>query len=129
MQSHDSNPDLEALIASSADVCMKPWRHAVVSSGDFHHVNSQHLKKDWTFLIQCRNQEGERFSNRDIEIEIYQSGDEINLILGWFDQPERPILWQGKHPVWMNGDTGERCLAPEDGSALEALARRLRALF
>ena len=39
------------------------------------------------------------------------------------------MLWQGRHPVWMNGDTGVRCQAPEDAAPLEALGRRLRSLL
>ncbi len=39
------------------------------------------------------------------------------------------MLWQGRHPVWMNGDTGVRCQGPEDAAPLEALGRRLRSLL
>ncbi|WP_369818613.1 hypothetical protein [Synechococcus sp. MIT S9504] len=45
------------------------------------------------------------------------------------NQTDRPLLWHGQHPVWMDGDTGKRCSAPNDGAPLEALARRLRALL
>jgi len=38
------------------------------------------------------------------------------------------MLWQGSHPVWMDGQ-GLRCERPPDGAQLEALARRLRALL
>ena len=113
------------LIAKAADVCLKPFIHAVVPAdpsapGDL---------EDLTVRIECRDAEGARHFDRDLDLEIYRSGDEINLMLGRSDQPERPMLWQGRHPVWMNGDTGVRCQGPEDAAPLEALGRRLRALL
>lgn len=78
--------------------------------------------------IECRDGDGQRHPDRDLELEIYRSGDEINLMLCWWDQPERPMLWHGRHPVWMDGASGQRCSAPQDAAPLEALGRRLRAL-
>lgn len=78
--------------------------------------------------IECRDGDGQRHPDRDLELEIYRSGDEINLMLSWWDQPERPMLWHGRHPVWMDGASGQRCSAPQDAAPLEALGRRLRAL-
>ena len=73
--------------------------------------------------------EGERHPENDLDLEIYSSGIDLNLILGWSNQPDLPILWQGQHSVWMDGNTGKRCKTPKDGTCLEALARRLRALL
>jgi len=39
------------------------------------------------------------------------------------------MLWHGRHPVWMDPSSGERCERPAAGIPLEALARRLRALL
>ena len=119
--------DLQVLIARSADVCLKPWSHSVVllSGGD----NDQSVVEDLTVRIECRDQEGQRHCDRDLELEIYRSGIEINLMLSWWDQPDRPMLWHGRHPVWMDGASGERCSAPPDAAPLEALSRRLRSLL
>ena len=78
---------------------------------------------------ECRDAEGQRCSQRDLELEVYRSGDDINLMLSWWEQPDRPMLWQGRHPVWMDGATGQRCSAPHDAAPIEALARRLRSLL
>ena len=51
-----------------------------------------------------------------------------SLTLAWLEDQDRPMLWQGQHPVWMDA-AGLRCPRPEGGEPLEALARRLRALL
>jgi hypothetical protein len=117
--------DLLVLIAKAADVCLKPYSHAVVPDDPSAPADLE----DLTVRIECRDAEGSRHSDRDLDLEIYRSGDEINLMLSWRDQPDRPMLWQGRHPVWMNGDTGVRCQAPEDAAPLEAFGRRLRSLL
>ena len=116
--------DLLVLIAKAADVCRKPWSHAVVLIDPLapEQIDDLHVR------IECRDGDGQRCSDQDLELEIYRSGDEINLMLSWWDQPERPLLWHGRHPVWMDGASGERCTAPQDAAPLEALGRRLRAL-
>ncbi len=116
--------DLLVLIAKAADVCRKPWSHAVVliDPSAPEQIDDLHVR------IECRDGDGQRCSDHDLELEIYRSGDEINLMLSWWDQPERPMLWHGRHPVWMDGASGELCTAPQDAAPLEALGRRLRAL-
>ena len=48
--------------------------------------------------IECRDADGQRCSQRDLELEVYRSGDDINLMLSWWEQPDRPMLWQqGRH--------------------------------
>ena len=91
--------DLLVLIAKSADVCLKPWSHAVVliDPSAPEQIDDLHVR------IECRDGDGRRCSDQDLELEIYRSGDEINLMLSWWDQPERPMLWHGRHPVWMDG--------------------------
>ena len=117
--------DLLMLIAKSADVCLKPWVHAVVPVDPSAPTDLDELN----VRIECRDPQGERCPARDLELEIYRSGDDINLMLSWWDQPERPMLWHGRHPVWMDGASGERCSAPQDAAAMEALSRRLRTLI
>ena len=116
--------DLLVLIAKAADVCLKPWSHAVIVIDPSAPAELDELD----VRIECRDGDGQRHPDRDLELEIYRSGDEINLMLCWWDQPERPMLWHGRHPVWMDGASGQRCSAPQDAAPMEALGRRLRAL-
>ena len=116
--------DLLVLIAKAADVCLKPWSHAVVliDPSALERLDDLHVR------IETRDGDGRRHPEHDLELEIYRSGEEINLMLSWWDQPDRPMLWHGRHPVWMDGESGQRCAAPQDAAPLEALGRRLRAL-
>jgi hypothetical protein len=84
---------------------------------------------DCCLRLVVRSLQGERLPEEDLELEIYRSGDELNLTMAWLAFEERPVLWQGSHPVWMDGTTGQRCERPDGGAQLEALARRLRALL
>ena len=131
------NPSLAVLICSAADVCRKPLIHALVqidqhlSPGYKPLSNNDVLGEivDLRARLECRDSDGQRCQEHDLELEIYPSGEDLNLMLSWWNQEERPLLWQGQHPVWMDGETGKRCVAPADGAPLEALARRLRALL
>ena len=125
MQSADDELDVTALIATAADVCLKPWRHAVVMDDSA----SENPLDDLSLRIECRDGDGVRLPERDLELEIFRSGAQINLTLCWSEDADRPLLWHGQHPVWMSALTGERCAAPEDGAGLESLGRRLRALL
>ena len=125
-------------MASAADVCLKPWLHAVVLT-DVADVDDQKpgstldltsaQSVDLIVRIECRNREGDRLPEHDLELEIYRSGNDLNLMLTWCELPDRPMLWQGQHPVWMDGNSGQRCQPPEDGAPLAPVARRLRALL
>lgn len=116
-----ANTDLCRLVAAAADLCRKPLRHGVV-------LVSPAEEDDCNLRLEARSPEGERLEDQDLELEIYRSGDEVNLTLAWCQDESRPMLWQGHHPVWMSAK-GERCERPEDGLPMEALARRLRALL
>ena len=126
--------NLFELIASAADICLKPWRHAVVMSNVLEEHRSLNDEEEASFLdlsvrIESRDSRGKRHPDRDLELEIYQSGNDFNLMLSWVSYPDSPLLWQGQHPVWMDASNGKRCEAPKDGIVLESLARRLRALI
>jgi hypothetical protein len=123
--------DLQVLIAAAADVCLKPQRHAVVPVvGEPNVSGAVDLTTDDAHLrIESRDPGGDRRPELDLELEIYRSGTDLHLMLSWWQQDERPLLWQGSHPVWMDGSSGQRCERPCDGAPLEALARRLRALL
>lgn len=114
-------------IASAADTCMKPWKHAVVEKS----LDKQLQSGDGEFIlrIERRSKEGERFPENDLELEIFRSGNDLNLTIGWVAESDRPILWQGLHSVWMDSVTGKKCNGPVEAETLESFARRLRALF
>jgi len=121
-----ANTDLLRLVAAAADLCRKPLRHGVVPLSQPADCAEQAL--ELCLRLEARTAEGERLPGEDLELEIYPSGSDLNLTLAWCHDDQRPLLWQGSHPVWMDA-AGARCAAPADGAPIEALARRLRALL
>ncbi|MEB3173250.1 MAG: hypothetical protein VKL97_05240 [Cyanobacteriota bacterium] len=117
--------DLLQMVAQAADLCLKPWRH----SARFADADAEHSLDDATIRIEARDASGQRCVERDLELEIYRSGDALNLMIQPLFDARAPLLWHGSHPVWMASDTGERIAAPDDASGLEAFSRRLRALL
>jgi hypothetical protein len=126
-----ANTDLSRLVAAAADLCRKPLRHAVVAEpADMKELTESRLERlDLCLRLEARTPDGERKPQEDLELEIYRSGDDLNLTLSWREGDDRPLLWHGSHPVWMDGVTGLRSPCPVDGMPLEALARRLKALL
>jgi hypothetical protein len=116
-----ANTDLSQLVAAAADLCRRPLRHGVV-------LESADADLDCSLRLEVRSPEGERLEAEDLDLEIYRSGDSIHLTLAWRQDDDRPMLWQGEHPLWMDPQ-GRRCERPAEGLPLEALARRLRALL
>jgi hypothetical protein len=114
-------------IAKAADHCLKPYRHALRFSGEPPSTIGE--CSDCALLIEARSEDGARLSDRDLELEIYRSGADLNLMLTWVSDEQAPMLWHGSHPVWMQAATGERCERPADGAALEAFCRRIRAFL
>jgi len=114
-----------AQVAAAADLCLKPYRHGVRFRDP---EPAAAAPTDCCLRIEARDPGGERRESGDVELEIYRSGSELNLMLSRCADPEAPLLWHGSHAVWMDGASGERCGRPENGAALEALARRIRAL-
>ena len=113
-------------VAKAADLCMKPYVHSVFLENQSDDDNNL---EDLFFEIQCRNIDGERQVSMDIELEVYKSGNEVNMTISWKSLIDRPILWQGKHPVWMDSYSGMQCETPSYGKLFESLARRLRTIF
>lgn len=120
------DPFLVAM-AKAADLCLKPYRHALRFSGDPPSTIGD--CSDLVVLIEARGADGVRNPERDLELEIYRSGEDLNLMLSLVSDDLAPLLWHGNHPVWMKAATGERCDRPPDGAPLEALCRRIRALL
>tara|TARA_Y100001978_G_scaffold176632_1_gene169635 strand:+ start:166 stop:561 length:396 start_codon:yes stop_codon:yes gene_type:complete len=122
----DSTDDLIAEVAKAADLCLSPYVHSVCLENQ---SNDDNDLNDLIFKIQCRNIDGERKELMDIELEVYKSGNEVSLTLSWESLIDRPILWQGKHAIWMDSSSGVQCDPPSYGKILESLARRLRTVF
>ena len=126
MHTPDSIDCLIAEVAKAADICMKPYVHSVSLENQ---LDDGSLLDDLIFKIQRRNTEGEREDFMDIELEVYKSGSEVNMTISWKSLIDRPILWQGKHAVWMDSSSGVQCETPSYGKLFESLARRLRTVF
>jgi len=129
MDSFDASPFEQFLaeIAKAADLCFKPYRHGLRFSGE--PPTSIGECSDCALLIEARDGDGVRLPDRDLELEIYRSGADLNLMVSWVSDEQAPMLWHGSHPVWMQASSGERCERPSDGAPLEALCRRLRAFL
>ena len=122
--------DFSKLVAVTADLCFKPWKHAVVNQSLIENESIQPDDQiELVFHIECRSIEGKRNTDNDLELELYRSGEDLNLMIGWCNQLDQPILWQGHHSVWFDASTGKRTQVPKNGEPLESFARRLRALF
>ena len=126
MHTPDSKDTLIAEVAKAADLCMKPYVHSVFLDNQLDEDNDF---DDLIFKIQCRNIDGEREESIDIQLEVYKSGNEVNMTISWKSLMDNPILWQGKHAVWMDSSSGVQCETPSNGKLFESLARRLRTVF
>ena len=111
-----------ALLARAAEVCCQPLRFGVVP------VQAP-LADELTLRLEARDPLGERQPQVDLELEIYRSGSELNVMLSRANDSNTPLLWQGQHAVWVEAVNGQRCSPPEGGASLEGLARRIRALI
>ena len=115
------------LVAQAADLCRRPLQHAVRFNGEPPSTIGDCT--DCCLLIETRKPNGERSPLDDLELEIYRSGHDLNLMLSSTADDGAAVLWHGSHPVWMLPDSGARCPRPDGGAPLEALCRRLRALL
>ena len=132
MLSIENFSEIYPLIAESADICMKPWKHSVVNNNDkdsSQHIDVNSNFHDLILRIECRSVEGIRFYQYDLDVEIYPSGKDICLMISLCNNLEHPILWQGKHSFWMDSETGNRCNTPGNANDIELFARRLMSLF
>ncbi|MFM2158992.1 MAG: hypothetical protein RLZZ124_1466 [Cyanobacteriota bacterium] len=114
-------------LARAADVCLRPHRHGLRFSGDPPATIGD--CSDCCLLVEARDAGGERQPAFDLELEIYRSGSELNLMVSRVADESAPLLWHGQHPVWMEAASGLRCERPADGAPLEAFGRRVRALL
>ncbi|MEB3168940.1 MAG: hypothetical protein VKK97_09445 [Synechococcaceae cyanobacterium] len=125
-----ANTDLCQLVAAAADLCRKPLRHGVHRLSSDHGDDGQDADAlDCRLRLEARGPDGGRLPMEDLDLEIFPSGADLHFTLAWCWADDRPLLWQGSHPVWMDGMTGERCGRPSQADSLEGLARRLRILL
>ena len=129
---HSLNPtnDIITAVALAAEVCIKPWKYSVVRVFNENDESLQEYKfNDLILLLECRDSDGKRMPSNDIELEIYLSGLDINVMLCWVESKDDFILWQGSHSIWLDAKTGKRIENPMKNNDLELLSRRVRAIF
>jgi hypothetical protein len=79
--------------------------------------------------LRARDLNGNWLPVWDLSIEVYPSGQNPSLLLERPKHPRFPMLWQGQQAVWMDPANGEKVNRPDQGEALEAIARKLRDLL
>ena len=125
----ESTNDILMEVAKACDHCLKPWRHSIIDNSAPSLSDSSDELIDLTLKVECRGENGQRYPRNDLELEIYKSGSDLSITIAWPFYPNRPILWHGRHSIWMDPINGKRSSTPVEGSSLEALARRLRSIF
>ena len=121
----NSSDNLEIIVAKSANIINKPYIHSVVKiSGECFKSNDNDL--DITLNVLCRDSEGTRIDRDDLEIEIFNSKDELVLIVSKLNYPNEPILWSGNKNLWMDSKSGKKCEPPIYNFMIENLATRIK---
>ncbi len=129
MLTKDSNDYLLAEVAKACNFCFKPWIYSVIDNSAAENFFHEAKIIDLTLISKCRSSDGKRLPENDLEIEIYRSGLDLSITLSWIYFPNKPILWHGKHSLWMDSTSGSRVNTPNEAYKLEALARRIRSIF
>ena len=121
----NSSDDLEIIVAKSANIVNKPYIHSVVKiSGDYETSKGNDL--DITLNVLCRDSEGNRINRDDLEIEIFNSKNELILLISKLNYPNEPILWSGIKHLWMDSKSGKKCEPPNYNFRIESLATRIK---
>ena len=121
----NSSDNLEIIVAKSANIINKPYIHSVVKiSGEFDISKDDDL--DITLNILCRDSEGNRIERDDLEIEIFNSKNELVLLVSKLNYPNEPILWSGNKNLWMDSKSGKKCEPPNYNFRIENLATRIK---
>ena len=121
----NSSDNLEIIVAKSANIINKPYIHSVVKiSGEFDASENNDL--DITLKILCRDSEGRRIERDDLEIEIFNSKNELVLLVSKLNYPNEPILWSGNKNLWMDSKSGKKCEPPNYNFRIENLATRIK---
>ena len=121
----NSSDNLEIIVAKSANIINKPYIHSVVKiSGESDISKDDDL--DITLNILCRDSEGNRIERDDLEIEIFNSKNELVLLVSKLNYPNEPILWSGNKNLWMDSKSGKKCEPPNYNFRIENLATRIK---
>ena len=120
-----SSDNLEIIVANSANIINKPHIHSVVKiSGECDFSKDDDL--DITLNVLCRDSEGNRREIDDLELEIFNSKNELVLIVSKLNYPNEPILWSGNKNLWMDSKSGKKCEPPNYNFRIENLATRIK---
>ena len=121
----NSSDNLEIIVAKSANIINKPYLHSVVKISE-EQETSKSDDLDITLNILCRDSEGNRIERDDLELEIFNSKNELILIISKLNYPNEPILWSGNKNLWMDSKSGKKCEPPSYNFRLENLATRIK---
>ena len=121
----NSSDDLEIIVAKSANIINKPYVHSVLKiSGEYDISKNDDL--DIILNVLCRDSEGNRIEREDLEIEIFNSKNELVLLVSKLNYPNEPILWSGNKNLWMDSKSGKKCGPPNYNFRIENLATRIK---
>ena len=120
----DFDDKFNTLIAKSADLTNKPFRHSVLKINGEYEKNNEDI--DLTVNILCRDNNGERLDIYDLELELFRSNTELVLVISKLNFPDEPILWSGVKTIWMNSNNGKKCSPPKYSFRLENLSTRIK---
>ena len=121
----NSSDNLEIIVAKSANIINKPYIHSVIKiKGEYETSKNDDL--DIILNVLCRDSEGNRIERDDLEIEIFNSKNEIVLLISKLNYPNEPMLWSGNKNLWMNSKTGKKCEPPNYYFRIENLATRIK---
>lgn len=120
-----SSDNLEIIVAKSANIINKPYIHSVVKiSGEYHLSENDDL--DITLNVLTRDSDGNRIERDDLEIEIFNSKNELVLLVSKLNYPNEPILWSGNKNLWMDSKSGKKCEPPNYNFRIENIATRIK---
>ncbi len=121
----NSLDNIEIILAKSANIINKPFIHSVIKiSGEWDISKGDDL--DITLKVLCRDSEGNRIERYDLEIEIFNSKNELVLLVSKLNYPNEPILWSGNKNLWMDSKSGKKCEPPNYNFRIENLATRIK---
>ena len=117
--------NLEIIVAKSANIINKPYIHSVVKiKGEYETSKDDDL--DILLNVLCRDSEGNRIEKDDLEIEIFNSKNELVILVSKLNYPNEPILWSGGKNLWMDSKSGKKCEPPNYNYRLENIATRIK---
>ena len=117
--------NLEIIVAKSANIINKPYIHSVVKiKGEYETSKDDDL--DIILNVLCRDSEGNRIEKDDLEVEIFNSKNELVILVSKLNYPNEPILWSGSKNLWMDSKSGKKCEPPTYNYRLENIATRIK---